>query len=96
MRAYPAVPPLGDLVELLPPAPASVAVTQVSKWDFNSGTVPLVPAEGVPIVIGIGALDGGRLTLLLSMDHRTHDPEHLALLRDGLRDELREDLTHGR
>lgn len=78
------LPRLGDTVQLLPPAPASLAVTALTDWDFEGGFVPLFDAEGVPIVVAIGR-DNDKTVLALTMDHRLYDAPHLAALRDGLR-----------
>ena len=82
-KHYP-LPPLGDMEPLLPPAQAALAVTDISRWGFDNGTTPLVPAEGVPIVITLGIITVDKITVAFSMDHRVFDASDMGLLRDSL------------
>lgn len=85
---YKPVPRLGDMRLILPPAAASVALTAIWPTGITGGQVPLIPTEGVPIVIGVAAPSNGQLALMITMDHRVYDPEHLALLGNGLVDQI--------
>ena len=82
-RALTVLPRLGDTIELLPPAPASMAITALTNWGFSGGYVPLFEAEGIPIVVAIGSRYGATV-IAITMDHRIYDAHHLALLRDCL------------
>lgn len=83
-KALPVLPRLGDAIALLPPAPASLAVTALTDWHFSGGSVPLFEAEGVPIAVAIG-YNGIETVISITMDHRLFDASHLASLRDFLK-----------
>ena len=82
-KHYP-MPELGDMEALLPPAQAALAVTDISQWGFDNGTTPLVPAEGVPIVITLGMITKEKITISFTMDHRVFDASDMGLVRDSL------------
>ncbi|MEZ0137375.1 MAG: hypothetical protein AB9Q17_02370 [Candidatus Reddybacter sp.] len=82
-KHYP-LPALGEMEPLLPPAQAALAVTDISQWRFDNGTTPLVPAEGVPIVITLGTVTPDKITVAFSMDHRVFDAADMGLVKNGL------------
>lgn len=95
LRPYPRAHDLADLIDILPPPVASVAVTSATGCRFETGQIPLVPAEGIPIVAGISLFGDGQACVGLTMDHRLYDPPDLALLRDGLITRLRPGFSLG-
>lgn len=83
-KHYP-LPPLGDMEPVLPPAQAAIAVTDISEWGFDNGSTPLVPAEGVPIVITLGmAVRGEKMVISFSLDHRVFDASDMGLVKRHL------------
>ena len=83
-RKYLPPPDVASMISILPPATASVVITDVSAHGFYNGSIPLADCEGIPIIVGIGDVSDGYITYLLTMDHRFYDPADLAQFCDSL------------
>ena len=86
---YHAMPPMPDgLDQLLPPSRVAAAVNYNGVHGGIGGTGPLSDVEGIPILVTIGEVRDGRVTLTILMDHRTHDGQDIGLLKRELEREL--------
>lgn len=86
---YHAMPPMpDDLDKLLPPSRVAAAVNYNGVHGGIGGTGPLSDVEGIPILVTIGEVRAGRVTLTILMDHRTHDGQDIGLLKQELEREL--------
>lgn len=99
-REYAGVPDLGSLVEILPPAECSVAVSYTGHMGVELGWGPLSQLEGIPVSIIVGyphdevvAVDGApavrRMCWIgIEMDHVVGDGAEIGLLTEAIADNL--------
>lgn len=84
------------LHKLLPPSRVAAAVNYMptpkvygDKFvGLVAGTGPITDMEGIPILVTLGEVLGGKTIVTIMMDHRTHDGQDIALFKKELESEL--------
>ena len=86
---YHPLPAMPDgLDKLLPPSRVAAAVNYNGIHGGIGGTGPLSDVEGIPILVTLGEVVDGRVTITILMDHRVGDGQDIGCLKHGLLKEL--------
>lgn len=86
---YASIPPMPeDLDKLLPPSRIAAAVNYNGEHGGIGGTGPLSDVEGIPLLVTIGEVVDGKVTLTILMDHRVGDGQDIGMLKRELLKEL--------